>query len=186
MLNKLLLSSLDVYEINHFFSIASELLFIKCKSRVWPTASTASLLVRRMGYQDMPGSMLLPIVRVSCVGVPKGADVLSKPIWSWTHLLSALPNLMELDLLPQELFYKGITVVSQLPTGRSPASCLSCPNIRAKKCTLHRNRGVWGVSLCLSCKALPVCFSPSWIMGDHCPTMPVSFYLIMFSLMLHI
>ena len=32
---------------------------------------------------------------------------------------------------------------------------------RARKCTLHRSSGGWGVSLCLSCKALPVCFSPS-------------------------
>lgn len=83
-------------------------------------------------------------MRVSCVGVPKGADILSKPICSRTHLLSALPNVLELDLLPQELFYKGITVVSHLPTGRSPASCLSCPNIRAKRCTLHRSKGVGG------------------------------------------
>lgn len=90
--------------------------------------------------------MFLPIVGVSCAGVPKGADILSKPICSGTHLLSALPNVLELDLLPQEIFYKGITVVSHLPTGRSPASCLSCPNIRAKKCTLHRSEGAGGRS----------------------------------------
>ena len=91
--------------------------------------------------------MFLPIVTVSCIGVPKGADILSKPICSRTHLLSALPNVLELDLLPQELFYKRITVVSHLPTGRSPASCLSCPNIRARKCTLHGAAGAGG---CLS------------------------------------
>lgn len=99
---------------------------------------------------------------------------------------SALCHLTCWAWLAPRAFLQRITVVSQLPTGRSPASCLSCPNIRAKKCTLHKNRGVWGVSLCLSCKALPVCFSLVRSTGDHCPTMPVSFYLIMLSLMLHI
>lgn len=111
---------------------------------------------------------------------------LPSPMLQNTCLLSALPNRLELDLFPQKVFYKGIIVISHLPTGIFDTLCLSCSNIRAKKSTVYRSESPEG---CLSAPPERLSKSVSnqiQITGDHCPVMLVQFYVITLFLMLDI
>lgn len=66
---------------------------------------------------------------------------------------------MERGLLPQRVFFREITVISYLPTGRFHGICLPCSNIRAKKPSLVIGVGALGAASLPIWRGCPVAFS---------------------------